>query len=204
VRGALGTLAGWRAALLGAGWEPTEIAFLEAVGGAEESAARWAHLGDEVRAEHDRDERFYDEPWPPPRGHQPQHLSTAATSTSPGSVALATDDWLKNVSPREYVEALTGEPVPASGWLRCPLPDHDDERPSFQVLFCSDAGDEHARGRGRPRLGARPRFQSEPLPEPDHVDLHGVDRRSWRLVPPAAAALERHREGMGPRRARFE
>ena len=33
-----------------------------------------------------------------------------------------------------YVEALTGEVVPANGMMRCPLPDHDDHTPSFQVL----------------------------------------------------------------------
>lgn len=73
----------------------------------------------------------------PPREkrHQPARRSTAATSTRPGSVALSTtDDPLKQIPPRVYVEALTRETVPANGWLRCPLPDHEDTTPSFQVL----------------------------------------------------------------------
>lgn len=69
------------------------------------------------------------------RRHQPTRRSTAATSTRPGSVALlAADDPLKAVVPRVYVEALTGEAVPASGWIFCPLPDHEDRTPSFQAL----------------------------------------------------------------------
>jgi hypothetical protein len=87
----------------------------------------------------DRVERLND--WDPadyyvPAGkrHQARRRSTATTSTRPGSVALATDDPLKQIEPRVYVEALTGEAVPANGWISCPLPDHDDHTPSFQVL----------------------------------------------------------------------
>ena len=49
-------------------------------------------------------------------------------------MALGHTDPLKQVAPAVYVEALTGEPVPANGWLHCPLPDHEDRTPSFQVL----------------------------------------------------------------------
>jgi hypothetical protein len=43
------------------------------------------------------------------------------------------DDVLDTIPPSEYVEALTGESVPHSGVIRCPLPGHDDRTPSFQV-----------------------------------------------------------------------
>jgi len=65
--------------------------------------------------------------------HQPRQRSTAATSTRPGTVVLSTDDPLKSIPPVVYVEALTGEVVPASGFISCPL-DHEDRTPSFQVL----------------------------------------------------------------------
>jgi hypothetical protein len=55
-----------------------------------------------------------------PKRHQPAQRSTAATSTRPAAVALASDDPLKKIEPRLYVEALTGELVPANGWMRCP------------------------------------------------------------------------------------
>lgn len=66
--------------------------------------------------------------------HQPSMRSTAAMSARAGAVSLSSDDPLKNIEPRVYVEALTGEVVPANGWLCCPLPDHSDTTPSFQVL----------------------------------------------------------------------
>jgi hypothetical protein len=97
----------------------------------------WRDLDDLCRRELEDDvayERALGQEWPTKR-HQPAQRSTAATSTRPGSVALsATDDPLKQLEPRVYVEALTGEVVPASGMMCCPLPDHDDRRPSFQVL----------------------------------------------------------------------
>jgi hypothetical protein len=71
---------------------------------------------------------------PPVKRHQPTQRSTWATSTTPGELALASDDPLKQVEPRVYVEALTGDVVPPNGWLSCPLPDHEDQTPSFQVL----------------------------------------------------------------------
>lgn len=92
----------------------------------------WEALAVECRerTEFERAELYLERP----KRHQPSARSTAATSTSPGAVALASDDPLKRIEPREYVEALTGETVPASGWLSCPLPDHEDRTPSFQVL----------------------------------------------------------------------
>ncbi len=71
---------------------------------------------------------------PPEKRHQPARRATAATPTRPGTVELSTDDPLKQIEPRVYVEALAGETVPASGWISCPLPDHEDHTPSFQVL----------------------------------------------------------------------
>lgn len=43
------------------------------------------------------------------------------------------DDVLDTIPPAEYVEALTGEAVPAHGSICCPLPGHDDRSPSFKV-----------------------------------------------------------------------
>jgi len=73
-------------------------------------------------------------PYEPKKRHQPRRRSTAATSTRSGDVALVSDDPLKQIPPVVYVEALTGEVVPASGFINCPLPDHEDRTPSFQVL----------------------------------------------------------------------
>ena len=70
----------------------------------------------------------------PEARHQPSQRSTAATPTRPSAVALSTGDPLKQIPPVVYVEALTGEAVPANGRMNCPLPDHDDRTPSFQVL----------------------------------------------------------------------
>jgi hypothetical protein len=97
----------------------------------------WDELAERSRhrvdSEHLYEQRLREE-WPPPRRHQPQQRSTMAASANPGAVALLSDDPLKKMEPRLYVEALTGEAVPANGWLRCPLPDHEDATPSFQVL----------------------------------------------------------------------
>jgi hypothetical protein len=49
-------------------------------------------------------------------------------------VAFESFDPLKSIAPVVYVQALTGEEVPRNGYLCCPLPDHEDEHPSFQVL----------------------------------------------------------------------
>ncbi len=42
-------------------------------------------------------------------------------------------DVLDTIPPPVYFEALTGEPVPASGRVSCPLPDHEDRHPSCHV-----------------------------------------------------------------------
>jgi CHC2 zinc finger len=103
----------------------------------EAQAARWEHLNERCRLWNESDylleQRRYEE-WPPSKRHQQTQRSTCATSTRSGTVALSIDDPLKSIDPRVYVEALCGVEVPANGWLRCPLPDHDDHTPSFQVL----------------------------------------------------------------------
>jgi len=55
------------------------------------------------------------------------------------------EDILQSVSPREYVEALTGQEVPPSGMVRCPF--HEDRTPSLKVYedtgwytFCCHRG----------------------------------------------------------------
>jgi hypothetical protein len=68
-------------------------------------------------------------------GYQPRQRSKAATSTRLANVVpFEGFDPLKAIPPDVYVEALTGEEVPRNGYLRCPLPGHEDRTPSFQVL----------------------------------------------------------------------
>jgi len=50
------------------------------------------------------------------------------------------EDVLREIPPSTYVEALTGEQVPSSGVIRCPLPDHDDRTPSFKVYDDPERG----------------------------------------------------------------
>src|SRR5215207_10979973 len=86
-----------------------------------EQASCWAALGDSCRREVEEAlayERALGEE--PPSRHQPAQRSQAATSTSAGSVALDSGDPLKQIPPSEYVEALTGEPVPPGGFILCP------------------------------------------------------------------------------------
>lgn len=54
--------------------------------------------------------------------------------------AVPGEDPLLEIEPAEYVEALVGRPVPASGLMRCPLPDHFDRTPSFKVYESAEAG----------------------------------------------------------------
>ncbi|MGI8803270.1 MAG: DNA-primase RepB domain-containing protein [Solirubrobacteraceae bacterium] len=53
---------------------------------------------------------------------------------------LPNDDVLRTLDPATYVQALTGEHVPASGTIRCPLPDHQDDTPSFHAYPDADSG----------------------------------------------------------------
>lgn len=78
----------------------------------------------------------------------------AVTTTDPArksravivSSSLASGDPLLTVSPPIYVEALTGEPVPASGFIRCPL--HEERTPSFKAYNDPERG-WHCFGCGR-------------------------------------------------------
>jgi CHC2 zinc finger len=49
-------------------------------------------------------------------------------------------DVLDDISPPDYVEALTGVEVPRHGMVRCPLPDHVERTPSFKVYESPDRG----------------------------------------------------------------
>ncbi len=49
-------------------------------------------------------------------------------------------DVLDAIAPAEYVEALTGIAVPRHGFLNCPLPDHEDQTPSFKVYDTPEDG----------------------------------------------------------------
>lgn len=71
----------------------------------------------------------------PPKRHQPSGKGStpAAIPHEPTAVELSMDP-LKKIAPRTYIEALCGEVPDARGWMCCPLPDHDDTSPSFQVL----------------------------------------------------------------------
>lgn len=82
--------------------------------------------------------------WDPER-----HLSSVGLERLPDSIAdlvdqgrphrqatsalSATEDYLKTIPPREYVEDLTGARVPGDGKIRCPAPGHNDRTPSFHV-----------------------------------------------------------------------
>jgi hypothetical protein len=57
-----------------------------------------------------------------------------ATPTRPGTVALSGgDDPLKRISAHVYFEMVAGIPVPSSGWVSCPTPQHEDRHPSCTV-----------------------------------------------------------------------
>ncbi len=49
-------------------------------------------------------------------------------------------DPLRSVPAADYVEVLTGDHVPPSGMLHCPLPGHEDRTPSFKVFQGEDGG----------------------------------------------------------------
>jgi hypothetical protein len=117
--------------------------------------AAWDDLGRRLQKQHEAD--WEAEKWllyEPRKRHQPRRRSTAATSQKPAAVAFSSDDPLKNIEPRVYVEALCGVTVPSSGWLCCPLPDHSDEVPSFQVLHSHWRCFGCSRGGGIVDLGA--------------------------------------------------
>jgi len=104
--------------------------------GPELTAGEWRLIQHQARWEADEAlcaDPVLDYVKPEPKRHQPRQRSTAATSASAGLVAFEMFDPLKQIPPAVYVEALTGEVVPRNGKIRCPLPDHEDRTPSFQV-----------------------------------------------------------------------
>ena len=66
--------------------------------------------------------------WPSRRATPPR-----LAPRSPSLAVPIRDDVLDGISPRLYFEALTGEPVPPSGRVRCPAPGHEDVHPSCLV-----------------------------------------------------------------------
>ncbi len=58
-------------------------------------------------------------------GIEPRHRDRRSTERQP--------DVLDEISPPEYVHALTGIEVPHHGTISCPLPGHGDRTPSFKV-----------------------------------------------------------------------
>ena len=71
-------------------------------------------------------------------GHLPDPLPRPADVASEPASPVA-DDPLEAVPVAQYVEALTGLAADAGGKLSCPLPDHDDRTPSFQVYPSNDS-----------------------------------------------------------------
>lgn len=51
----------------------------------------------------------------------------------PSPATVAGGDVFLTIPPPDYVEALTGEAVPAHGAICCPLPGHEDRTPSCHV-----------------------------------------------------------------------
>ena len=98
--------------------------------------ACWAALAAEwdERTEYERVELYLEAP----KRHQPQQQSsTAATSRKPATVALASDDPLKKIEPRLYVETLTARSCqpPAGSAARCPTTRRYGELPGAPVAL---------------------------------------------------------------------
>jgi hypothetical protein len=69
---------------------------------------------------------------PRPLGARPRATGTV-TAAGDRLSGAASDDPLLDIAPAEFVEVLTGLELPASGVIRCPLPDHEDRTPSFKA-----------------------------------------------------------------------
>jgi hypothetical protein len=76
-------------------------------------------------------EARFEEEWPPPKRQPPAPCSTTGTPST--SRWRASDDPLKGILARVYFEVVAGITVPASGWVSCPMPDHEDVHPSCRV-----------------------------------------------------------------------
>jgi hypothetical protein len=129
------TFQAWRAAALDLpGWGRGETFRYLAD---EDQASCWDDLAERTRLWHESswlaEKRLY-EPYVPREERRSQERGTASTSSRSARVVF--DRWgdpLHAIPAREYVQALAGVEVSSSGRLRCPLPDHKDRTPSFQV-----------------------------------------------------------------------
>jgi len=91
----------------------------------------WPNLAWQVAEETERRRRdplLYDEL--PEKRRSPHHGTPTSTSTGSGRVEFSHDDPLRRIPAAVYLPALTGELVSSSGRTRCPMPDHEDLRPS--------------------------------------------------------------------------
>lgn len=61
-------------------------------------------------------------------------IRKVAANPNDDFIPLRDADPLVEIPTAVYVEAITGEPVPRGGSMRCPLPDHDDRSPSFRAM----------------------------------------------------------------------
>jgi hypothetical protein len=103
----------------------------------EQQASCWDELAERSRLWNKSlwltEKRLY-EPNVPREQRRSEERGTASTSTR--STRVVFDRWrdpLHAIPAREYVQALAGVEVSSSGCLRCPLQDHDDKTPSFQI-----------------------------------------------------------------------
>jgi hypothetical protein len=78
-------------------------------------------------------EERLEQEWPPPKRRRPSHGTPMSTSTASGVAKFGDDDPLKRIPAAEYLPALTGKLVSASGRTRCPMRDHPDEHPSAKT-----------------------------------------------------------------------
>jgi hypothetical protein len=76
-------------------------------------------------------EARFEEEWPPPKRQPPARSSTTGTRAT--FRWRVSDDPLKGISGHVYFEAVAGISVPPSGWVSCPMPDHEDVHPSCRV-----------------------------------------------------------------------
>jgi hypothetical protein len=127
---------------------PPLAAFLAAPPEAQETF--WLRLADWATSEGDveryLDELECDDPVPPElperraerlgrsvRSRMPRCAPRSRVSRTGQSSQRREDDVLDEIAPPDYWEALTGEPVPESQRVRCPIAGHEDVHPSCIV-----------------------------------------------------------------------
>ena len=90
----------------------------------------------ELREQHDRRNEFLaygDDLRERPKRHLRAVAPCTRASSNAGVARGRHDDPLRAVPLPVAFEILTGESVPRSGMVRCPLPDHEDRTPSCRV-----------------------------------------------------------------------